>query len=97
MSVMTQGSGSDRYAAIMQRLRADHEWLAGQGIRLSQWGPDPDSGKVRVYLEHYSDGARQVLIQRYGPDIEVDTESRLWSSGWRNGRSDEGQLPPPTD
>jgi hypothetical protein len=81
MSVMTQGSGSDMYAAIMERLWADYEWLAEQGIRLSQLGPDPDSGKVRVYLERYSDDARQVLIQRYGPDIEVDTESRRWRSG----------------
>ncbi len=64
--------------AIMERLRADHEWLAGQGIQLSQYGPDPGSGKVRVYLEHYSDDARQVLVHRYGQDIVVDTQSRQW-------------------
>ena len=36
------------------------------------------SGKVRVYLEHYSDDARRVLVDRYGQDIVVDTQSRQW-------------------
>ncbi len=38
---------------------------------------NPVSGKVRIYLAHYSAEARQVLIDRYGEeDIVVDTESR---------------------
>ena len=78
MCVVTHDSGSDAYTAIMERLHADFEWLAERGIQLSQYGPDPVSGKVRVYLAHYSDDARQMLIRRYGPDIEVDTESRQW-------------------
>lgn len=69
MSVMTEGAGSDTYTALMERLWADYEWLAERGIRLSQLGPDPVSGKVHVYLEHYSDDARQLLVQRYGPGI----------------------------
>ena len=69
------------YAPIMERLAADSEWLAEQGIRLSQWGPDPGTGKVRVYLQRYSDEAGQFLADRYGLDIVVDTESRIWSSG----------------
>jgi hypothetical protein len=75
---MTQDSRSAAQIAIMERLSADHEWLAGQGIQLSQWGPDPGSGKVRVYLAHHSDDARQVLVSRYGQDLVVDTESRQW-------------------
>ncbi len=62
----------------MERLRADQDWLGGQGIQLSQWGPDPDSGKVRVYLAHFSEAARQLLAERYGSAIIVDTESRQW-------------------
>jgi hypothetical protein len=58
MYVVTQGSESAQYRAIIERITADREWLAEQGVRLSQWGPDPISGKVRVYLEHYSEDAR---------------------------------------
>lgn len=65
----------------MRRLAADRQWLAEQGIRLSQSGPEPGSGKVRVYLERYSDEARRVLADRYGPEVIVDTESRRWASG----------------
>jgi hypothetical protein len=32
-----------------------------------------------MYLQqHYSDEARQVLEERYGDDIIVKTESRIW-------------------
>jgi hypothetical protein len=65
-------------ATIMERLSADREWLAERGIQFSQYGPDPCSGKVRVYLEHDSDDARQVLADRYGQGIVVDTQSRRW-------------------
>jgi hypothetical protein len=78
MYAMTQGSESARYAAVIERLRADHEWLAEQGVQLGQWGPDPVAGKVGVYLAHYSEDARRVLVQRYGEDITVDTQSRQW-------------------
>jgi hypothetical protein len=75
MCGMSEGSESATQAAIKTRLRADWEWLAEQGIRLSQWGPDLPSGKVRVYLQRYSDEARHVLENRYRQDIVVDTES----------------------
>ena len=71
-------SESATQAAIKERLSADWQWLAERGVRLSQWGPDPVSGKVRVYLVHYSEDARQVLVNRYGQDIVVDTQSRQW-------------------
>jgi hypothetical protein len=64
--------------AITDRLRADRAWLARRGIELIQWGPDPASGKVKVYLSHYDDAARQVLLDRYGTAIIVSTESRSW-------------------
>jgi hypothetical protein len=69
----------------MERLRADRDWLAGQGVPLSQWGPDPDSGKIRIYLARFTEAARQLLSERYGSAIVVDTESRLWSSGSSTG------------
>lgn len=65
----------------MERLRRDREWLADQGVELSQFGPDAESGRVKIYLTHYSDEARQLLIERYGSDIVVSTESRSWSFG----------------
>ena len=66
--------------AMMQRLEGDHPRLAEQGILLSQWGPEPGSDKVRVYLQRYSDHACQVLAERYGSGVIVDTESRRWTS-----------------
>ena len=62
----------------MEQLCNDRAWLASQGVELSQWGPDPVSGKVRIYLARYSEAARQILIDRYGAAIVVDTESRKW-------------------
>ena len=65
-------------AVIMARLLADREWLAAQGIELAQFGPDPESGKVRVYLAHRSEQARLLLVDRYGPAIVVAEETRSW-------------------
>jgi hypothetical protein len=75
---MPESSESARQAAIIERLRADAESLAEQGARLSQFGPEAESDKVHVYLERYSDEARQLLEDRYGDDIIVKTESRMW-------------------
>jgi hypothetical protein len=65
-------------AEVCARLRADRTWLVAQGIELTQFGPDTESGKVRVYLARYSDAARQLLADRYGSAIIVDEESRNW-------------------
>ena len=62
----------------MERLNADRDWLASQGVELSQWGPDPDSGKIRVYLAHFTEEARHLLAEQYGSAIVVGTESRQW-------------------
>jgi hypothetical protein len=77
---MTQesGGGAPGAAATMARLNADRDWLAARGIELTQYGPDPGSGKVRVYLARYTEEARQLLDARYGPAIVVATESRNW-------------------
>ena len=82
---------------MMRRLAADRQWLAAQGIRLSQSGPEPGSGKVRVYLERYSDEARRVLADRYGPEVIVDTESRRWASGIQMQGQGEASGPAPVD
>jgi hypothetical protein len=34
-------------------------------------GPDPDSGKIKVYLAHFTEAARQLLAERYGSAIVV--------------------------
>jgi hypothetical protein len=76
---MTQHRRSPEQAEIMRQLAADRAWLAEQGVQLSQWGPDRATAKVRVYLVHYGDEARQVLIDRYGDEtIVVDTQPRRW-------------------
>lgn len=80
MTDLPASSSAAEHEAIMERLNADHDWLASQGVELSQWGPDPDSGKVRVYLAHFTEAARQLLAERYGSAIVVDTESRQWRS-----------------
>ena len=64
----------------MERLNADYAWLASQGVVLSQLAPEPDSGKVRVYLARFTEAAGQLLTERYGSAIVVDTESRQWRS-----------------
>lgn len=73
-------SGFAEHEMIMEQLRADHDWLASQGVVVSQLGPDPDSGKVRVYLAHFTEAARQLLSERYGSAIVIDTDSRQWRS-----------------
>jgi hypothetical protein len=71
----------------MSRLSADREWLAGHGIQLSQFGPDPVSGKVRVYLAHFTELGRDLLIGRYGSAIVVDAQPRQWRFTGPPGRS----------
>jgi hypothetical protein len=68
-----ESEGTAEAEAIADRLRADRPWLARRGIELTQWGRDHASGKVKVYLSHYDDAARQVLLDRYGTAIIVST------------------------
>ena len=65
-------------AIVIDRLSADRDWFAAQGVELAQFGTDPGSGQVRVYLVQYTERARQLLADRYGSAIVVDEESRSW-------------------
>jgi hypothetical protein len=67
------GWGSPENKAVTERIAADREWW---DEHLSQWGPDPVSGKVKVYLVDYSEAAARVLADRYGDAIVMATESR---------------------
>jgi len=69
------GWGSAANKRITNQIFADQKDLAARGIELTQWGPDPVSGKVKVYLTHYSNAARRALTARYGQDIEVPRHS----------------------
>jgi hypothetical protein len=71
----------------MHRLSADREWLAGHDIQLSEFGPDPVSGKVRVCLAHFTEFGRDLLIGRYGSAIVVDSQSRQWRFTGARGHS----------
>jgi transposase InsO family protein len=77
---MPQVSGDEapESAIVIDRLRADRDWLAAEGVELAQFGPDTGSGQVRVYLVHYTERARQLFADRYGSAIVVDEESRSW-------------------
>jgi hypothetical protein len=78
MTGPSDGIMSDENQATMARLRADRDWLARQGAGLSQWGPDPVSGKAKVYLAHFTEDARDLLIELYGAAIVVSAESVQW-------------------
>ncbi|HST46899.1 hypothetical protein [Jatrophihabitans sp.] len=57
--------------AVVQRIRADDDDLAKQGIELSSWGPDITTNKVEISLAHYTDAYRDVLLSRYGDLVTV--------------------------
>ncbi|HEY1918695.1 MAG TPA: hypothetical protein VGH27_24235 [Streptosporangiaceae bacterium] len=61
--------------ATTEQITADQDWLTEHGLYLAQWGPDPVSGKVKVYLTNYTDAARRILLNRYGDAIVVAPKS----------------------
>jgi hypothetical protein len=61
---------------VADRIEADLSWLTAKGVRLTQWGPDTATGKVKVYLTHYTASARNALLARYGSAVVVAGESR---------------------
>jgi hypothetical protein len=69
------GWGSAKNKSITERIDADARSLARQGVELSQWGPDWCSGKVKVYLTHYSRAAARILTAAYGSAIIVSRRS----------------------
>jgi hypothetical protein len=62
MTGTSASNSSAEHEAIMEGLRADQDWLAGQGIHRSQLRPDPDAGKVK--LANFSQAAQQLLAER---------------------------------
>jgi hypothetical protein len=68
------GWGSARNRALSSRILAAHSWLWRHGIEVRQWGPDPASAKIKVWLVRYSPAARQALLARYGSAIVVSSQ-----------------------
>ena len=81
------GWGSAANKRITNRIFAAEKSLAARGIELTQWGPDPASGKVKIYLTHYTSAARRALITRFGPDVIVARQSMPLPS--RQGRTND--------
>ncbi len=52
---------------LTARIDAQFKQLKAIGIRLSQWGPDPASNKVKITLGSYSRRAARELVKRFGP------------------------------
>lgn len=65
------GWGPPQNEVLTARIGADQEWLARNGVELAGWGPDPVSGKVRIYLARYTDEACNLLTDRYGDAVVV--------------------------
>jgi hypothetical protein len=74
---------------LTDRIGLDQRALAREGVQLTQWGPDPCSGKVKVYLTHYSRAAAKILISKYGNDVIISHHSipRFSPSGRINDQS----------
>jgi hypothetical protein len=70
-----KGWGSSENKNITHQISLDQRALARKGIRLTQWGPDPCSGKVKIYLTHYSRASARILITAYGSDVIVSHHS----------------------
>jgi hypothetical protein len=75
---------------LSSRIFTDRQVLRRQGVRLTQWGPDPATGKTKVYLTHYSRAAARVLYARYGSAIVVSRHSMA-----RPVRASRGSDTPP--
>ena len=66
---------SPQNKALSGRIARDQRYLARHGILLTQWGPDSISGKIKIYLTHYTSTAAQALYARYGCAVIVVTTS----------------------
>jgi hypothetical protein len=60
--------GNQRLSA---RITADYSHLRRMGIQLSRWGPASVSGKIAIFLVHYSPGAARALRALYGNAVLV--------------------------
>jgi hypothetical protein len=62
---------SARNEALSAHLDSDQPYLSRRGILLTEWEPDSMTGKIKVYLRHYSARAAQAMYARYGCAISV--------------------------
>jgi hypothetical protein len=62
---------SARNEALSSRLDSDQPYLSRHGILLTEWEPDSMTGKIKVYLRHYTARAAQAMYARYGCAISV--------------------------
>ncbi len=69
------GWGSAQNKVTTQSIAASEANLKAKGVELTQWGPDPRSGKVEIRLTHYSQAAAHVLYSLYGNSVVVSKTS----------------------
>ena len=62
---------SARNEALSARIRSDQSYLSHHGIQLTEWEPDSISGKIKVYLTHYTARAAYAVYARYGCAVTV--------------------------
>ncbi|HEX9517624.1 MAG TPA: hypothetical protein VF940_15785 [Streptosporangiaceae bacterium] len=74
------GWGSPRNLATSRRIESDESFLHSRHVYLSQWGPDSVTGKIEVYLVHYSARAARILYARYGCAINVSRRSQQYGT-----------------
>lgn len=66
-----------RNRQVTEQIDADEPSLAKQGAALTEWGPDPKTGKLIVYLTHYTPAAAALIVHKYGSnDVTVARHSR---------------------
>jgi hypothetical protein len=66
---------SARNKDLSQRIALDQPRLRHQGIHLAQWGPDSRTGKIKIYLTHYTPAAAHSIYLHYGCAVAVATVS----------------------
>jgi hypothetical protein len=65
--------------SVTSRITSDMRSLQAQGVELAQWGPDPQSNRVTIIQESYSEQAVHTLLHRYGSQwISVSHATERW-------------------
>jgi hypothetical protein len=65
------GWGSPLNQALSRRISADQPYLRSRHVILAQWGPDTTTGRIAIFLVHYSARAAGILYAQYGCGIVV--------------------------
>jgi len=66
--------------AVVNQLRADWDEWKEAGLHLSSYGIDVGADKVMIDLLHYTDGARDKLLARYGDRVAVTPHDVEWTN-----------------